>query len=496
MLCGCMSYLPILLALISCSNHSKTTADIKNKKPVLPNILVVMTDDQAQWASSVYGNSELETPNMEYLAATGVKFSRSYSISPVCSPSRASFFTGRLPSQHGVHDVLSENSKFDHDWLKGETFISEILKENGYATGLVGKWHSTTDCLPVHRGWDKWFTYNVHIDGWQNQYNHSGLIHYSDNGTPLSLEGFQSEHLTSEGIEFLEDRDQSKPFFLFMGYVDTHAPFSKLPERLVEKYRHSTFNDIPKNETSYLPMRNENSKIPENHTEQLAQYYAGVEFMDEQVGQLLDYLNDNDQLDNTLIIFTSDHGHLNGHHGLYGKGNATTPQNMYQESMLVPLIMKWHAGIDQQGITETIPVSQNDLFVTILDAAQIKLPQSQKEIINSPGRSVLSYLNNESQSWGDYQFSEFGNARMIVDKQYKFIQRLNPIKEGFGNEFFDLKDDPREEKNKINESKYEEQIKIMSDELISFFSKYELEEHSGTSLLDQPNPNPIPVWLR
>lgn len=486
----------ILLICASCSSSIEQNIGTKEESLQQPNILVIMTDDQAQWASSVYGNSELVTPNMEYLAKTGIKFTRGYTISSVCSPSRASFFTGRLPSQHGVHDVLSENPKFDHNWLKDEIFISELLKTNDYNTALVGKWHSTTDCLPVQRGWDKWFTYNVHIEGWQNQYNHSGTIHYSDNGTPLSLDGFQSEHLTNEALEFLKERDVSNPFFLFMGYVDTHAPFTGLPERLVEKYRKATYNDIPQNESSYLPMRNDYSKIPDNHIEQLAQYYAGVEFMDEQVGVLLNYLKENNQLDNTLIIFTSDHGHLNGHHGLYGKGNATTPQNFYQETMLVPLLMKWPKGFSQSGTTETIPVSQNDLFASILDAAQIELSQEQKEKINSPGKSVLKYLNNKGTNWRNYQFSEFGNARMIVDTRYKLIQRLNPLKEGFGNEFFDLKNDPREEENQIANPKYAEQISIMSKELTAFFNKYEVAEHSGTALVNQPNPNPVPVWLR
>jgi len=227
----------MLILCASCSFGEKQNKATDKDNLQKPNILVITTDDQAQWASSVYGNSEIETPNMEYLAETGARFTQSYTISSVCSPSRASFFTGRLPSQHGVHDVLSENPKFDHNWLKDEIFLSELLKTNDYNTALIGKWHSTTDCLPVQRGWDKWFTYNVHIEGWQNQYNHSGTIHYSDNGIPLTMEGYQSEHLTSEALEFLKDRDTSNPFFLYMGYVDTHAPFTGLPEELVEKYR-------------------------------------------------------------------------------------------------------------------------------------------------------------------------------------------------------------------------------------------------------------------
>jgi len=136
------------------------------------------------------------------------------------------------------------------------------------------------------------------------------------------------------------------------------------------------------------------------------------------------------------------------------------------------------------------------LFVSILDAANVELSLEQKEKINSPGKSVLNYLKTGDQQWSDFQFSEYGNARMIVNQQFKFIQRLTPLKEGFGNEFFDLVADPREEKNQIQNSKYAEDIKLLSDQLNVFFSNYEVEEYSGTNLVNQENPNPVPVWLR
>ncbi len=462
-----------------------------------PNILVIMTDDQAQWASSVYGNTELRTPNMEFLARTGIKFNRANTISTVCSPSRATFFTGRIPSQHGVHDVLSENPNFDHDWLKDEIFLPELLQESGYSTALIGKWHSTTDCLPVQRGWDKWFTYNVHIEGWQNQYVHRGDIHYSDQGKPLTLTGHQSQHLTQEAIRFLETTGvQQKPFFLFLGLVDTHAPFNGAPSRLASKYRQATFNDIPQNESSYLPLRNDYSKIPPDHREQLAQYYAGVQMMDDQLGVLLDYLEGVGQLDNTLIIFTSDHGHMNGHHGLYGKGNATTPQNFFEESILVPLLIRWPTGFPMANQSLDIPVNQTDLFQTILDAAKVTLSRDRRQQINSPGKSLLPYLTQTDSNWRSFQFCEYGNARMISDGQYKLVVRYAPYKPGFQGDFFDLENDPRETTNLFGNAAYLTRIQKMTRQLHRHFEQYDTGRFSATRLSEQKSPNAIPIWKR
>ena len=455
-----------------------------------------MADDHAKWASSVYGNSEIQTPTMDFLAQIGVQYNKAYTITAVCSPARASFFTGRLPSQHGVHDVLSEHPDFDHQWLQGETFISEFLQRQGYTTALFGKWHSTTDCKPVHRGWDRWFTYNVHVEGWQNQYIHQGPTHFSDQGAALTLEGDQSTNLTDKALDFLKSDSNQKPFFLFMGYVDTHAPFSGLPEPIVDQYRSSSFNSIPAKETSYLPKRNDYSAIPENHQEQLAQYYAGVTNMDKQAGRILEYLKNTGELENTLVIFTSDHGHMNGHHGLYGKGNATTPQNFYRESYEVPLLIHWP---DATGIREkqvSIPVNQCDLFQTILDIAQVELSAEEKLRLNSPGNSLLAAVGGDSISWTEYQYAEYGNARMIANEQYKFIIRLPPLKPGYESEFFDLKKDPRETSNRIKEAQYAATIEKMETALRAYFSKYENMEHSGARLEQQALPNKVPIWMR
>lgn len=123
------------------------------------NILVFLTDDHARWALGCYGNSEVRTPTMDHLAATGVVFDNAYTPSPVCSPARASFFTGRLPSQHGVHDYLAEADPEVRavDWLSGEVTLARLLRDNGYATALTGKWHLGRE-ESVPDGFDYWYS--------------------------------------------------------------------------------------------------------------------------------------------------------------------------------------------------------------------------------------------------------------------------------------------------------------------------------------------------
>ena len=121
-----------------------------------PNIIVIMSDDHGQWALGSYGLEQIDTPNIDYLAKQGVLFENAMSPAPVCSPARASFFTGKMPSQHGVHDYLSESPEYDGEWLAGEVFLGERLQQLGYRTALIGKWHATTNSAPPQPGFDRW----------------------------------------------------------------------------------------------------------------------------------------------------------------------------------------------------------------------------------------------------------------------------------------------------------------------------------------------------
>lgn len=462
-----------------------------------PNILVVMADDHAQGALGCYGNQTLCTPNTDYVAASGVRFANAFAPSPVCSPARASFFTGRIPSQHGVHDFLTEApGRFDGRWLVGETLLPQLLQRAGYQTGLVGKWHCTADSAEPPPGFDFWVSYDVHGRHWSNQYQHRGAVGFVRDGLRREVDGFQSSFLTAEAQRFLRTRDRSRPFFLFVGYVDTHFPFAGQPERLVARYRHRVGEDLPADRTGCLTPANAGAGLPADHREHLAQYYAAVTLIDEQLGVLLDHLDAGGDLDNTLVVYTSDHGHMNGQHGLVGKGNATQPQNFYEESIRIPLLARWPGQLPG-GTTWSAPVDHCDLFCTILDACAVELTPDEDQRIHSPGCSILgAAAGTGAEGWRSWQCCEYGNARMITDLRYKLVRRYPPHAGRYTDELYDLAVDPREAVNRIHEPSYAAVIGRLDQRMNTFYTRYADLARSGTRVMELPQHNDFEPWRR
>lgn len=464
-------------------------------EPTRPNILLVVTDDQGHWACGPCGSSEIETPTMDLLAATGVWFANASSPSPVCSPARASLLTGRLPSQHGIHDFLSETGSDERDWLAGEILLPELLREAGYFTSLVGKWHLSGSGRPPEGVFDRWLSYDVAAEGWQNQYLHRGRVHLLDNGEPVFVDGFQTAELTRSAIEIIEHRPDDRPFFMLFAPTETHAPFEGHPDEWVERYRTASFADIPRGETSPLPAAGPHALMPDDPTEMLAQYYAAVSAQDAWIGELLTALDDAGLVDDTLVIVTSDHGHMNGQHGLVGKANATLPQNLYDEVVRVPMVMRWPGKIPA-GERSDLFVDHMDLFTTILDAAGIEPDEVVRHRISSPGRSVLPVLTDPAAEWRKLRFAEHGNARMVADERWKLVRRYPPLDPRFGDELYDFETDPRESTNLVNDPAYAGEVSRLSDALDAYFSRYEDPAKSGTRIMEQPPANGREPWTR
>lgn len=456
-------------------------------RPARPNILVLMTDDHGQWASRCYGNRELSTPNMDYLAETGARMQNAYTPCPVCSPARASFWTGRLPSQHGIHDWIQEDGD-TRPWLAPEKPLASVLQSAGYHTGLAGKWHCGQGEIPG-AGFDFALSHTT------NQYPHRGVQRFTENGKPVGFTGQQSALVTSRALEFLRHRDRERPFFLFAGYVDTHSPFQDHPERLVRRYRDAQFIDIP-HEKYQGPCKPIHLPPTDEATQRklLAQYYAAVTYVDEQIGALLDELDASGDLANTLVVYTSDHGHMNGHHGLYTKGNATAPQNFLEESIRVPCLLRWPTHITP-GSVVSAPVDHCDLFQTILAAAGVQEPEGSAKRRNSPGKSYVPLLGNAGDShWRSEQFCEYGNARMIRTPRHKYIVRYAPHAGRFPNELYDLQEDPRETKNLISEPGSTSLAADLQQRLDAHFGQYEVPEATGREILKRPFYNPNEPW--
>lgn len=474
----------ILVVLFLFLVPRQTQADtVSAGKP--PNIIVIMADDHGQWALGAYGLKYIQTPNLDWLAQNGVLFKNAMSVAPVCSPARASFYTGKMPSQHGVHDFLSEEAEFNANWLKGETLLSEHLQKSGYRTALLGKWHATTDSAVKQRGFDRWLSYDARRAGWQNQYAHQGTVYFSDDGKPLTQTGVQGRFLTEEAIKFM-DRDDPRPFYISLNFVEPHFPFAGLPERLVDKYRPIAQKVYRAGDASDLPARMVGNLVPEDHEEKLAQYLAAVSLIDDQVGRLMDALQGRDALKDTIVVYVADHGLLVGQYGLYGKTNATAPANFYEDTIRIPLIFYGPERFMRARQTRFEMVSLIDVHTTIRDFAT-----GGQQAVSSygPGHSLMPLLKGKRQTdWRQYNYAERGNLRMVTNGNWKLVrayqrdQNAPPV-----DTWYDLAS-PMAERHATVPPRPALATKL-AGALEKFFKRYETPEHSGRRIWDQPYPN-------
>lgn len=475
----------ILLGLLATLLLANMAHAASAKAAERPNIIVVMADDHGQWALGAYGLKYIQTPNLDWLAQNGVLFKNAMSVAPVCSPARASFYTGKMPSQHGVHDFLSEEKEFDANWLKGETLLSEYLQKSGYRTALLGKWHATTDSAIKQRGFDRWLSYDARRAGWQNQYQHEGTVYFSDDGKPLAQTGVQGRYLTEQAIKFM-DRDDQRPFYISLNFVEPHFPFAGLPERLVDKYRPIAQKVYRAGDASDLPARMAGNLVPEDHEEKLAQYLAAVSLIDDQIGRLMDALQGRKLLDNTIIIYVADHGLLVGQYGLYGKTNATAPANFYEDTIRIPLIFYGPKRFMRSRQTRFEMVSLIDVHTTVRDFAT-----GGKEKISAygPGHSLMPLLKGKRQTnWRRYNFAERGNLRMITNGHWKLVrayqrdEAVAPV-----DTWYDLAS-PMKERHATVPPRPALAQKLVGA-LEKFFKRYETPEHTGRKIWGQPYPN-------
>jgi len=467
--------------------------------PKPPNILVFLTDDHGQWASSAYGNREIVSPSMKWLADTGARLDRAFTPCPVCSPARASFFTGRYPSSHGIHDYLQEPGRGEgRPDLQGQLLLPELLREAGYLNALCGKWHAGRFWTPAS-GFDVWFTSALGTNarfGKQAFYEGERLV---------ETHGHQAPVVTDRAIRFLRERPDDRPFFLFVGYTDTHTPLQDAPPRWRSHYEGAGFRDIP--EERHDPAVHGKARRPfdrshEAFADQNAHYYGAVSFIDEQIGRLLDELQSQGQLDDTLAVYTGDHGHMNGHHGLLCKGNTTIPCNFLEESIKVPCLLRWPGRIPP-GQARDFPADHCDLFETLLDAAsggdsalrdRLGALKAERHGEAYPGRSYLPLLEGADAEWRKHQIFEYGNSRMIRAEREKLVVRYPGPNGHFPCEYYDLEEDPRETRNRFADIEGSQKHEALLGEIGRFFARFGSEERSGLRVADLPSCNEHETW--
>ena len=447
-----------------------------------PNILLFLTDDHAAWALRCAGHSELRTPNLDRLAAGGVRFADAATPCPVCSPARACLLTGRTPSQHGVHDWLGGGLADSRDWLAGEVTLQERLRDAGYWTALAGKWHlGTPPGRPgAHPGFDRAYV--------APQYPHNGPIEGLLDGRPVRADGNNSTVTTDHALALLGARPRGRPFFLCVGYVATHSPYGESahdPE-LVDSYRDATFADLPDagDEPPHPRLKNEGTGSPEvvpdaAQTANLRRgYYAAVTEVDREVGRLLDHLDAEGLADDTLVLYTSDHGCALGHHGFWGKGNSTRPLNMHRASTAVPLIARWPGRAGWEGgVVRDTPVDHYDTFQTLLAAAGVAADPSRAY----PG---FSYLDPAWRRCSP-RFGEYGDLRMIERDGLKLTWRYPDGP----HDLFDVRGDPRERVNLWPDPSRAADAATLAAQLHAWYALHEEPSKSGLRVKELPPHN-------
>ncbi len=444
----------------------------KGDRTKRPNIVFILTDDQGYWSLGCYGNQEIRTPNLDRLAEHGVRFENFFCVSPVCSPARASLMTGRIPSQHGVHDYLCGGNggagQTAIEYLKGQRGYTDILAENGYTCGLSGKWH-LGDGLHPQKGFSFWYT---HQKGGGPYYN-APMIR---DGKLVEEERYITDVITDEALNFIDrEKDQENPFYLSVHYTAPHSPWIGChPKEYTDLYEDCEFQSCPQREMPHPWAKTDVLPGYTNPRECLIGYFAAVTAMDANVGRILDKLEQEGLMDDTLIIFSSDNGFNCGHHGIWGKGNGTFPLNMYDSSVKVPLIIS-HRGSIPEGKVCTAMCSGYDFMPTLLDYLGMENSEAEK----LPGKSFLpALLDKDKSDQGDETvvvFDEYGPVRMIRSREWKYIHRIP-----FGpDEFYDLKKDPGEDKNLIDEEEYQPLIQKMKRQMDQWFLTYVNPEIDG-----------------
>ena len=407
-----------------------------------PNVLLIFTDDQGYADVGAYGSTFIDTPNIDRMAADGVRFTQFYAAAPVCAPSRAGLLTGKTPDKAGVTTNVHIDAGPGRGLQLEEVTIAEVLADNGYRTAAIGKWHLSGEMTttPNYQGFDHAFG---HLGGVIDNYshtNHVGRVGHDlyRNGEEVFENGrFFADLMVEETLEFI-DRDDARPFFIYFALNSPHYPYQGDPEWLAVYKEH----DIERRQL---------------------EYGAFVSTMDARIGDLLDALEQRGVLDDTIVIFQSDHGFSTEQRALYGGGSAGIYRgakfSQFEGGLRVPGIIRWPGKIPAGEVRDQFAVSQ-DWFPTILEYAGIDYDVSALD-----GHSLAPLISDASEStthdsfvWHQFDYWRTKNHSYAVrEGDWKLLlnpRETSPLPDGKaidenleGTFLYNLADDPGETQN-------------------------------------------------
>ncbi len=429
--------------------------------PARPNLVFILTDNQGAWTLGCYGTPDIRTPHIDRLAGEGIRFTRALSSNPVCSPTRATFLTGLIPSQHGVHSFLDPKFMMGpeaYNTLREFTSLGEVLRDAGYTCGLSGKWHLGANLTPSE-GFTTWTT---KPDGHTREFYDQEVI---ENGAVRKEAGYTTDLWTRKGIEFIE-QNQERPFFLFLAY---NGPYvlggmmnNRARNRHAESYRGKHFASFPVD--AMHPWQHANKQF---HNQQVAieRTAAEVSGVDDGVGEITATLKRLGLEENTVVVYASDQGWMGGQNGMWGMGDHFRPIGAHELMMQIPLIFR-QPGKIPAGRTSDLLVSNYDFLPTILGQLGLgaKMPSAPK----SPGRDFTAALSGGRPAWENVVFYEMEATRAVRTDDWKYVARFpkGPF------ELYDLKRDPRERFNLFGQPGTEEKRTELARRLDDFFVRY------------------------
>jgi choline-sulfatase len=415
-----------------------------------PNVLFILTDDQAPWALGLSGHPHMRTPNLDALFQGGAYLRHCMTPTPVCSPARTSIMTSRYGTELGITDWIKPETEPDLGLAAGTPVWPKYLQDAGYQTALIGKWHlgMLPQQHPTKFGFDYFFGITSGGAAPRNP-------QFEVNGAFQPTQGFTVDLTGDEAIRWLRLRDAKRPFALCVHFREPHTAY--VPTR-----------DMDMEPFAQLDPQVPNPDFPnldiEKVKKQTRDYLACVHGVDRNVGNILNELKRQGLDERTVVIYSSDHGYNIGHHGIWHKGNGQwiltsvpegtenvpAPQrpNMFDTSIHVPTAVRW-PGVIAPGTVIDETVCHLDWFPTILDVAGIARPEG----VTLRGRSIVPLLKGEAKDWDNDFYAQYSthhtsqtHMRMYRTPEWKLLRDFNnPGRD----ELYHLKTDPGETQNLI-----------------------------------------------
>ncbi|MFL2840624.1 MAG: sulfatase [Pseudohongiellaceae bacterium] len=448
------------------------------------NVLFIMADNQPASLLGAYGNPDVRTPNIDQLASEGVLFTNAFAVNGMCSPTRATLMTGLMPSQHGVHDWL-DDAKLDEwpeDWSVVEEYrtLPQTLENRGYQTAMIGKWHLGQP-WQSSLGYQHWvtFTYGHTLDFWDNT--------IVDNGQTYQI---TDQHIVDffagKAVDYISSVDQNQPFYLQLNfdgpYLNPPTNTGPARNRYYKSYLGEDFDSFPRvpvNENileqlidpdipAFMRGNHRQSILHHNDPESMANVASQNTIVDDGVGRVLSALEEAGLHENTLVIYSSDQGNFYGQHGLWQHTIVTTPSNLYEAALNIPLIIR-HPNI-VPGETNELLIGQYDLPMTILDYIGIE----DVNFENSPGKSFANMLLGESINWDNEVYYEQEESRGVRTSDFAYWKRIESLGES---ELYDMASDPGQNFNLITDSNYQDIAAELDRKVIDFYNIYSTEKY-------------------